>query len=137
MGIDMRPWDYRWDAQTIARQLATGRVLLATTLCVAPVGSVRALGVDTATARRVSWLTRMLAVRDGLLGVGAIAASRRAGAAPWLLCGAVADAADAVVLAAAIRQHRLGGRATVVLPPAAAVAALAGAVTAFRLRRAT
>jgi hypothetical protein len=78
----------------------------------------------------------MLAVRDGALGVGTAAAARSGrGGAGWLVGGAVSDAVDALVLAAAVKQGRVRGvvpTATVVL---AAGAAAVGFSTAARLRR--
>lgn len=124
--------------ESMALQLAAVRTVIAGAIMASPVQTVRALGADTATAQRVVWLTRMTAVRDGALGVGGVVATRRGGAAaavPWLVGGAVSDAVDAVVMAQALRNGRikgLGPRATV---PMAVVAALAGGVTAFRLRR--
>lgn len=125
------------DPQPLALQLGAGRSAIAAAIMAAPVLSVRLLGADTATAQRVTWLTRMLAVRDGALGVGAAAAARSgAGGTGWLVGGAVSDAVDAVVLAAALKQGRVRG----VVPAATAVAAVGvsalGFATAARLRRA-
>jgi hypothetical protein len=123
------------DADSMARQLAAGRAVIAAAMMAAPVRSARLMGTDTATAQRVTWLARMMAVRDAAIGVGGVLAGRRGAAAPWLLAGAVSDAVDAVVLAGALRQGRLKGvLPTAVVPMAAATAAL-GAITALRLRR--
>src|SRR3954468_20923025 len=113
-------------AEVMARQLALGRVGFAAAFLAAPVPALRTLGADTATAQRVSWLTRMMAVRDGALAVGALAADRRGGdPRPWLVAGAVSDAVDAVVFAGALKEGRLKGIApSDVAPGAAAVAAL-------------
>jgi hypothetical protein len=122
----------------MALQLTAVRTVVAAAIMTCPVPTVRALGADTATAQRVVWLTRMTAIRDGALGAGGVVAARRGGAGaavPWLVGGAVSDAVDAVVITQALRNGRikgLGPRATV---PMAVVAALAGGVTAFRLRR--
>ena len=124
------------DATATARQLALGRIAVAAGCLAAPVPALRALGADTATAQRVGWLTRMMAVRDGALGAGALAAGRRGGdPRPWLLAGAVADAVDAVAFAGALKQGRLKGAAPTVVVPGAVLAATAGFVTAARLRR--
>ena len=103
---------------------------------VAPVVFVRLLGADTATAQRVTWLTRMLAVRDGALGVGTAAAARSGGSSGWLIGGAVSDAVDAAVIAAALKQGRLRGVIPAATVVGAAGAAALGFVTAARLRRA-
>jgi hypothetical protein len=122
----------------MAGQLATGRALVAAVMVASPVRTARLLGTDTATAQRVTWLTRMMGVRDGAIGVGGLAAARTDGGAaatPWLLAGAVSDAVDAVVLAGALKRGRLNGFVPrAVVPVAAGVAAL-GAVTALRLQR--
>jgi hypothetical protein len=120
----------------MAVQLTAGRTLLASAIMAGPVVSLRLLGADTATAQRVAWVTRMTAVRDGALGVGGLLASRRGdGAATgWLLGGAVSDAVDAIVIAHAVKQGRVKGIVPTLAAPLGAVAALAGVVTALRLR---
>jgi hypothetical protein len=120
----------------MAGQLALGRVAMATGFLAAPVPALRALGADTATAQRVSWLTRMMAIRDAALGVGAAVAQRRGGdPRPWLVAGAVSDAVDAVAFGAAIKQGRLRGVVPTAVIPGAAGAAVLGFVTAARLGR--
>jgi hypothetical protein len=121
----------------MALQLTAARTALASVIMAAPVVSARVFGTDTATAQRVVWLVRMAAVRDGALGVGGLAAARRGGSAavPWLLGGAVSDAVDAVVLAQALKQGRVKGVGPAGIVPLGAVAAVAGVVTALRLRR--
>ena len=122
--------------EKMARQLAAGRLVLAGAFLAAPVPALRAMGADAATAQRVSWLTRMMAVRDGALAVGAAAASRSGGdPRPWLIGGAVSDAVDAAVFAGAIKQGRLRGIAPTLIVPGGVVAAAAGIVTVVRLRQ--
>ena len=122
--------------ESAGRQLAVGRVGAAAACLAAPVPAARLLGLDTATAARVSWLTRMMAIRDGALGVGALLAQRNGGnAAPWLLGGAASDAVDAVVIAGALKQGRIKGVLPSAVVPLAAVVAGAAVVTAARLRR--
>src|SRR4051812_50034673 len=65
--------------ERMATQLAAGRLVLAGAFLAAPVPALRAMGADTATAQRISWLTRMMAVRDGALGLGAALATRNGG----------------------------------------------------------
>jgi len=123
-------------ADPMARQLALGRAGLATAFLAAPVPALRAMGADTATAARISWLTRMMAVRDGALAVGALVADRRGGdPRPWLVGGAVSDAVDALVFAQALKQGRLKGIAPTMIVPGGILAATLGFVTAARLRR--
>lgn len=119
-----------------ALQISTGRTAFAIAIMAAPVTCLRLLGADSATARRVTWLTRMMAVRDGALGVGGALAARRGGSVPpWLLGGAVADAVDAMVIARAVREGRVKGVLPTTVAPLAALMAAAGAVTAVRCRR--
>jgi hypothetical protein len=123
-------------AAVTARLLAAGRLVIAAAALAAPVPAVRLLGGDTATAGRVTWLTRMMAIRDAAIGTGALAATRATGpAGPWLLAGAVSDAVDAAVVTAAIRQGRIKGIGSKAVVAVASGAAVAGAVTALRLRR--
>jgi hypothetical protein len=123
------------DAAAMTRQLGAGRAAFAAGILAAPVLSIRLLGVDTATAQRVTWLTRMMAVRDAALGVGTVLSARTGGATPWLVGGAVSDLVDAVVLAGALKQGRAKGllaRGTVLLAGGAAVT---GALAAVRSGR--
>lgn len=120
------------DAALAPVGLLSARAAIAVGLLAAPVAALRALGTDTATARRVTWLTRMLAVRDGAIAVGGLLARRRGSPAPWLLAGAVSDAVDAAAFAAALRQGRLHGAVPIVLVPIAATSAAAGAASALR-----
>lgn len=120
----------------LGTQIALGRTVVAAGIMVAPTTFVRTLGADRATAKRVIWLTRMMAVRDAAIGVGAIAAGRRGDdLAPWLLAGAVSDGVDALVLASALRHGRVHGLVAVATAPAAAVVAVVGAVVALRRSR--
>ncbi len=97
------------DPQTLGLALGAGRIVLGASALAAPVTSARMLGLDTATAARVAWLTRMMAVRDAAIGIGVVS-TRDSGSAPaWLLAGGVSDAVDAVVVAGALRQGRLRG----------------------------
>jgi hypothetical protein len=123
--------------ESMAMQVAAGRAVFAAAFLAAPVGSLRLIGADTATARRVSWLSRMMAGRDGVLSVGALVATRSGGgsAGAWILAGAVADAVDAVAMATALKQGRVKGIVPTLVVPGAAAAAALGAVTALRLRR--
>jgi hypothetical protein len=125
------------EPQSMALQIAAGRALIATGIMAAPVLAARLLGADGATAHRVTWLTRMMAVRDGGLGVGGMAAARSGGSAtiPWLLGGAVSDAVDALVIGGALKQGRVKGFLPAAIVPLAAVTAAAGVVTAVRISR--
>ncbi len=119
-----------------AYRIAVGRTLIASSILAAPVLAMRVVGADSATAARVTWLTRMMAIRDGSLGAGALLAARRGDdASGWVLAGAVSDAVDAVVVANAIRQGRLRGPLPVGVAVGAAGVAGAGVVAALTARR--
>lgn len=123
------------EPDSMVRQLAVGRVVFSVAFLAAPVPGVRLLGTDTATAQRVAWLTRMMAVRDGALGVGALSAARGGDPRPWLIGGAVADAVDAVVIAGALKQGRVKGIVPTLAVPGAILAAASGVLAALRSRR--
>jgi hypothetical protein len=124
------------EADALAVQLSAGRTGAGAVILALPVLSARLLGADSATAKRVSWLTRMMAVRDAAIGAGGLAAARgKSSAAPWLIAGAVADTVDAVVLTQARRQGRVKGLTAAAVVPIAAGSAAVGALTAFRLLR--
>jgi hypothetical protein len=114
-------------ARSVGLAIGVGRTLIGATFLAAPVPALRMLGVDTATAARTTWLSRMTAARDGVLGAGTLmsSASRR-GSAPWLLAGAVADAADAAAIAAALRTRKVAGIGAIGMGGAAGVAAAVG-----------
>jgi len=124
------------EPDVMALQLAAGRTAAGALILALPVLSARLLGADSATAKRVSWLTRMLAIRDAAIGAGGLAAVRGTdSAAPWILAGAISDAVDAMVLTHAVRQRRANRLTAVAVVLVAAGAAALGAVTALRLRR--
>lgn len=117
-----------------ARLIGAGRTALGGGFLAVPVEGVKALGVDVATAKRVAFLSRMMAGRDVVIGVGTLVSKRPAG---WLLAGAVADAVDAAAIAQARREGRAGGPIAAAMVPGAAALALVGAAAAagvFRRR---
>lgn len=121
--------------EQIATAIGAGRVAIGAAFLAAPVFSVRVLGVDTATAKRITFLARMAAARDIAIGAGTLAHARSASGPAWLLAGAAADAADAVVIAAAVKDGSAHGVPAVgIVAGAAGGAALAG-YAAWALRR--
>jgi hypothetical protein len=123
-------------AHRVALAIGIGRTVIGATFLAAPVAALRVLGVDTATASRTTWLSRMTAARDGVLGAGTLASSaKRNGAAPWLLAGAVADAADAAALATALRTRKVAGFGAIGMVGAAAAAAVVGVWAAVESSR--
>jgi hypothetical protein len=110
--------------------IGAGRTAIGLGFLAAPLASVRVLGLDTATAHRLTWLARMTAVRDLVIGAGTLASvGRGPGAGGWLLAGAAADATDAVILTGALRAGQVSGLATRAIAAGAVVAA-GGAVWA-------
>jgi hypothetical protein len=123
-------------ARTIGLSVGAGRVAIGAIFLAAPVTSVRLLGLDTATAARITWLARMTAVRDTVLGAGTVVSSgRRKGAAGWLLAGSVSDAVDAAVLAAALRGGKVRGWRAQAIAVGAVGAALVAAAAAAETAR--
>lgn len=121
--------------RTAALLIGAIRTAIGLAFLAAPVTAVRTLGVDTATAGRLDWLARMTAARDAVLGAGTLAAAARdEGVAPWLVAGAAADAADAVVLGTAIARRRAGGPGALGSAVLAGLATAAGAWAAVGLR---
>ena len=108
------------DARIVVAGLSLGRIALGGGLVLAPRLGALWLGPEAElTATEV--VARGLGARDVGLALGTLAALRRGGVKPWLLAGALADAADFTATLA-------GGRD---LPPAgrAGVIAVAGAAT--------
>lgn len=123
-------------AQALGAGISAGRVGIGVVLLAAPVGSVRVLGTDTATAKRVTHLIRMAAIRDVVLGAGAASAQRRGEpSAGWVVAGAAADVADAVLVAGAIRKGRARGLAAGAAVVGALASATAGGWAAAQLAR--
>lgn len=89
------------------------RIAIGAALLTRPTTLPKALGVDSATAERVKWLSPMLGARDLALGAGLVHAARRGrDPRPWLLAAAFSDAVDALAFAGALRRghvSRLGG----------------------------
>jgi hypothetical protein len=129
-------------ADRLARQIGLARAGLGVSLLAAPVPLIRMVGVDTATARRMAWVTRMAAARDLALGAGTVAAVRSAGAggdardgARWVAIGAAADVADTLIITAALRAGRFGTIRGALMAGSAVGGAVLGAVAAVGLRR--
>ncbi len=122
-------------AATVARATGAGRVAIGVIFLAAPVASVRILGVDSASAKRMAFLARMAAARDIGLGAGALAAG--AGAAPWLAAAALADAVDAVAIAGALRRGTARGVVAAGIAAGAATGAALGIWAAIELKRAS
>lgn len=82
----------------------------------------RLLGVDSVTARRTAWITRLLAGRELAIGLGTLhAVLTRRPIRPWLYTQALCDATDAIALLAATRTGQIS------TPRALAVIAFAAA----------
>ncbi len=122
-------------ARTAAIAIGAGRVGLGSSFLVLPEQSTRILGLDAVTARRITWLARMTAIRDISLGVGTLtSALRRRDCVPWLVGGAVSDLVDSLAIAEAVREKRLPILSAGPMVLLAAGAAAIGAVVAERIR---
>jgi uncharacterized NAD-dependent epimerase/dehydratase family protein len=124
--------------EQVARVMGLARMAIGGPLLIAPGPAVRLLGMDSATAKRTTFLTRMAAARDVGLGVGTLLARDTDQVGLWLAVGAAADAVDAVAILAAARAgvvNRVTGGLSVAI--AAGGAAFGGwaAVRALRGRR--
>jgi len=105
------------------------RMGLGATLVVRPANLAKTVGVDSATAAKVSWLGSMVGVRDIALGWGLVHAARRGDdARPWLLAQAVSDAVDAAAFTAAVAKGNARPAKTL------AIAAFAALGTASELQ---
>ncbi len=113
--------------------LGAARLAIASVVLAAPVTTARLFGADVATARRVTWLTRMLGIRDGALGAGTVRGT--ADAPAWLLGGAASDAVDAAVVLAGIRSGRYRGVVPAALVAGAGASVVVHTVAAVRFRR--
>jgi hypothetical protein len=112
--------------------VGAARVAFGLGMAVRPEIVPRTLGVDSVSARRMSWLVRMCAVRDVALGAGGLhAAATGRDVRPWLGAQACSDAGDAVALGLALRDRQVAP-ARAVAVGAMAVAGVLGAVVASR-----
>lgn len=101
------------------------RIAFGVVFLVRPALVPRLLGLDTVTARRVAWLSRMVGAREVTLGGGLLSAALRGGdTRPWLLAAGASDALDAVGVTAACRA----GAVSAVPAAATVLAGVAGAV---------
>src|SRR5690242_13082435 len=92
------------DPTRIGLALGATRVGVGVGFLLAPVTSTRVLGLDSATAKRITFLARMTAVRDLVVGAGTLASRRQPRALrTWVLAGAIADLGDTLVISSAIR----------------------------------
>jgi hypothetical protein len=124
--------------EQVARGMGLARLAISGPLLIAPGPAVRLLGMDSATAKRTAFLTRMAAARDLGIGVGTLVARDTDQVGLWLAVGAAADAVDALAILSAARAgvvHRATAGLSVAL--AAGGAAFGGwaAVRALRGRR--
>jgi hypothetical protein len=115
-------------------------MLLGAAALASPVPATRLLGMDSATAKRVTLLARMAGARDVSLGAGTLAAGTlgpagRAGTAWWLVAGAFADAVDAAAMAAALRRGTVRGLPAAGIAVGAAVSAGIALRAAVAIRR--
>jgi hypothetical protein len=113
-------------------RLAQARTAVGVGMLARPTLLPQVLGVDRPASTQTAWAVQMLGAREVALGAGTWLALRRGddrAARLWLAAGLLADAADALVVAAATVRGRVpvpGGAAVVsVATTAAAVQAAA------------
>ena len=88
----------------LARGYAAGRIGIGVLLLLFPRRMARSLwGAAEGSSPAVAFFTRLVGVRDAILGAGALAAMQQEGEAtasarvrPWMSYGAVADGVDAI-----------------------------------------
>ena len=115
------------DPVRVGVALGATRVALGVGFLVAPVSSTRMLGLDSATAKRITFLARMTAVRDVVLGAGTVVSRRQPAALRyWVLAGALADLGDAAAISGAVRSRVGGGLLARAMVGGAAGAAVLG-----------
>jgi hypothetical protein len=119
---------------TLANLFGLGRLAVGGAFFVSPVTSVRVLGLDTASAKRMAFLARMAAARDIVLGAGALMARDPRSKAGWIAAGAASDVADSLVIGAAVKDGTARGVPAVIVVAGAAGAGLLGFWAAAGLR---
>ncbi|MFL6136796.1 MAG: hypothetical protein ACJ74O_03235 [Frankiaceae bacterium] len=126
------------DPDAAAVALGALRGSLGVIMLVAPGLLPRLLGADRRTAARLSYLTRMVGIREVALGAGTVQAVRRGtDVGSWLVAQALCDAGDGLTVLGALCAGRVN-RLTGGLIVASAVAGAAGdVVIRQRGRRAT
>jgi hypothetical protein len=109
--------------------MAAVRTGIGVALLVRPELLARSLGVDSLTASRVGWVSRMVGVREVVLGLGGLRAVLRGrDVRDWVHAQATCDAVDAAAVALAV------ARGQVAAVSGTAWAALAAGSTAAHLR---
>jgi hypothetical protein len=118
----------RLNAGSVALGIGIARVAFGLGLFAAPDTCLRLLGVDGSSARRMTFLARMVGARDVSLGAGAAVSCGTGSRRGWLLAGALADAGDVVAVSAAARRGTVGGAAGIGIIALAGSSAAVGAI---------
>jgi hypothetical protein len=112
-------------ARVTPAHLAMGRAGAGAVMVARPRLLPTAMGVDSATSARVSWVIQMLGARELALGLGTLAALRspdRVASRAWVAAGVLSDAVDALAVGAAVGRGRVtkaGGGAAIAVAAAA------------------
>ncbi len=123
------------DLKQVATGLGCTRAVIGITMAARPALLSRFLGVDSTTATRVGWATRMIGVREVAIGAGTLAAVvRGSDLLPWFMAQLVADGGDTVVVAAAVKRRQVWRSTGLLVALAAAGGAAAGGYGAVRAR---
>ncbi|HEX8003010.1 MAG TPA: hypothetical protein VF519_09990 [Mycobacteriales bacterium] len=119
--------------------LSAGRAAVGVAMLARPTMLPKSVGVDSTTAARLTWLTRMFGARELALGAGTLLALRRGrDVEEWALAQLLSDAVDAAAFAGAVAHgdvRRVQGGA-VALMAVAGVATGVGALRELRTARA-
>ncbi len=107
----------------MARVLALGRIGIGTVLLIAPGLIGHRLGAPM--TKRIVALTRVMAIRDVVIGIGTFQALNDGSpAVPWVRAAATADAVDAVAMVMAADE--IGARAALAGSAIASTSAVLG-----------
>ena len=91
-------------------RLSIGRAAAGVSMVARPRLLPTSLGVDSAAATRMSWVTQMLGAREIALGLGTLVAARKGderAARLWLYGGLLSDTVDLLAVGAAVVQGRV------------------------------
>jgi hypothetical protein len=84
------------------------RSIIGVVMIVSPTRLATTLGVDAATAERTGWLSQMAGAREIGIGMGGLKAVRQGeNVGLWCAAAALADGADVLAVAGALRSRRV------------------------------
>jgi hypothetical protein len=85
--------------------LSAGRTAVGLSMLASPSLMPRTMGVDSTTASRLTWMTRMVGAREVAVGAGTLLALRRGrDVEEWTLASLLCDGADAAAFGLAVAK---------------------------------